>query len=126
MASSLHYRNHMAKEVNVTELFLRADIGATGAPTIDVAASKGIASITRNDTGDYTIQLAEAYNSLFMVDVMLLEADDTDLTHQVISQDVSNSTTPTVKIGFHAAATPTDPPDGSDIYVRITVKNSSV
>jgi len=125
MASSYFYKNHSSKETNVTELFLRADIGATGAVTIDTAASKGIASITRNDTGDYTIQLSESYNSLLMVDVMVLEADDTDLTHQVISQAVSNAT-PTVKIGFHAAATPTDPPDGSDIYVRITVKNSSV
>jgi hypothetical protein len=60
-----------------------------------------------------------------MVDVMVLEADDTDITHQVISQDVSNST-PTVKVGFHAAATPVDPPNGSDVYMRITVKNSSV
>ncbi len=125
MASSYFYKNHQSKETSIVELFLRADIGATGAVTIDTAASKGIASITRNDTGDYTIQLSESYNSLLMVDVMLLEADDTDLTSQVISQDVSNAT-PTVKVGFHAAATPTDPPDGSDIYVRITVKNSSV
>ena len=125
MASSYHYRNHQSKEANVTELFLRADIGATGAPTLDTAASKGIASIARDDTGDYTITLSEAYNSLLMVDVMVLEADDTDLTHQIISQAVSNST-PTVKVGFHAAAVPTDPPNGSDVYIRITVKNSSV
>jgi len=125
MASSYHFKNHQAKETNVTELFLRADIGATGAVTIDSAASKGIASIVRDATGDYTITLDEPYNSLLMVDIMVLEADDTDITHQVISQAVSNAT-PTVKVGFHAAATPIDPPDGSDIYVRITVKNSSV
>lgn len=125
MASSYHFRNHQAKEANVTELFLRADIGASGAPTLDTVASKGIASIVRDATGDYTITLSEAYNSLLMVDVMLLEADDTDLTHQVLAQAVSNAT-PTVQVGFHAATTPTDPPDGSDIYIRITVKNSSV
>jgi hypothetical protein len=125
MASSLFRKDMGHKEVGVVELFLFADIGATGAVTMDSDRSKGIASITRNDTGDYTIQLSEVYNSLLMCDVMLLEADDTDLTHQVISQAVSNAT-PTVKIGFHAAATPTDPPDGSDIYVRITLKNSSV
>jgi len=126
MASSYFFKNHQAKETNITELFLRADIGATGAVTIDTSASKGITSITRNATGDYTILLEESYNSLLMVDVMVLEADDTDITHQVISQAVSTDATPTVKVGFHAAATPIDPPDGSDIYVRITVKNSSV
>lgn len=126
MASSVFYRNaHASKEIDVTELFMKAAIGATGAPTINTAASKGIASITRNDTGDYTIQLSESYSSLLMVDVMFLEADDTDLTFQVISEAVSNAT-PTVKIGAHAAATPADPPDGSTLYVRITVKNSSV
>ena len=125
MASSYFHRDHRAKEVAVTELFLRADIGASGAPTIDTAGSKGIASISRTATGDYTITLSESYNSLLMVDVMMLEADDTDLTFQVASQAVSNST-PTVAIVCKAAATPADPPDGSDLYVRITVKNSSV
>ncbi len=125
MASSLFRKDMGHKEVGVVELFLRADIGATGAVTIDTSASKGISSIVRDATGDYTITLEESYNSLLMCDVMLLEADDTDLTHQVISQDVSAATS-VVKIGFHAAATPTDPPDGSDIYVRITLKNSSV
>jgi hypothetical protein len=125
MASSVFYHDHAAKEIGVTELFVKAAIGATGAPTIDTSASKGISTIVRNDTGDYTITLAERYNSLLMVDIMFLEADDTDLTSQVISEAVS-AATPVVKIGFHAAATPTDPSDGSTIYVRITLKNSSV
>lgn len=126
MASSVFYRNsHASKEVDVTELFVKAAIGATGAPTLNTAASKGISTIVRDAAGDYTITLSESYNSLLMVDIMFLEADDTDLTAQTISEDV-DGTTPTVKIGFHAAATPTDPPDGSTIYVRITCKNSSV
>jgi hypothetical protein len=124
MAGTSVYHTHGAQEINIVELFVKAAIGATGAVTINTSASKGIESITRNDTGDYTILLKEAYNSLLMTDIMLLEADDTDLTHQVISEDVVSGKT--VKIGFHAAATPTDPPDGSTIYVRITLKNSSV
>lgn len=125
MASSYFHRNHRSKEVDVTELFLRADIGASGAPTIDTAGSKGIASISRTDTGDYTITLSEPYPSLLMVDVMMLEADATDLTFQVAAQAVSNST-PTVQLTCKAAATPADPPDGSDLYVRLTLKNSSI
>ena len=124
MASSLFYKDHGSKEIGVRELFCKAAIGATGDPTLDVSASKGITSITRNAAGDYTILLAEVYPSLLMVDIMFLEADDTDLTSQVISEDVDG--VGNVKIGFHAAATPTDPSDGSTIYVRITLKNSSV
>lgn len=125
MASSLFYKDAGAKEVGIVHLFMRADIGATGAPTLDTANSKGIASITRNDTGDYTIALDEPYPVLLACHPMMLEADDTDITFQVISQDVSG-TSPNVKIGSHAAATPTDPPNGSDLYVHIILKNSSV
>jgi hypothetical protein len=125
MASSLFFKDGGAKEVGIVHLFMRADIGATGAPTIDTAGSKGIASITRNDTGDYTIALSERYTSLLACHVMMLEADDTDITFQIISQDVSG-TSPNVKIGAHAAATPADPPSGSDLYVHIILKNSSV
>ncbi len=125
MASSTFYPQNWTKELGHVSLYLKAAIGSTGAVTINTSASKGITSITRNATGDYTILLKEVYNSLLMTDVMVLEADDTDITSQVISEAVSTST-PTVKIGFHAAATPADPPDGSTIYVRITLKNSSV
>jgi hypothetical protein len=124
MASSLFFKDAGHKEVGVVTLFLRADIGATGAPTIDTAASKGIASIARDDTGDYTITLDEAYNSLLDCNIMMLESDDTDLIFRVTAQDVSSAKT--VSISASAAATPTDPPDGSDLYVSLTLKNSSV
>ncbi len=125
MASSLFFKNIGSKEVQVCHLFVKAAIGATGACTLDTAASKGIASITRNDTGDYTIALAETYASLLACHPMILDATDCDLTFQIISQDVAG-TSPNVKIGSHAAATPTDPASGSTLYVHLILKNSGV
>jgi hypothetical protein len=111
--------------MSTVSLFCKAAIGATGAPTLSSDYSKGIASITRNATGDYTLALSEPYVGLLSCHPMMLEADDTDITFQIISEDVAG-TSPNVKIGAHAAATPTDPPDGSTLYVHIIVRNSSV
>ena len=126
MASSVFYPSHKSKETSVVELFCRVDVGSTGAPTLDADDSKGIASVVRNDTGDYTITLSERYNKLLMVDVMhFTDGSDVDLTWALLAHDVS-AATPTVKIGFKAAATPTEVPSDDDFYVRITLKNSSV
>lgn len=124
MASSVFYPAHKAKEVDVTHIYCRADIGASGAPTIDTSASKGVASIARTATGDYTITLDEAYSSLLWAGVIMLEADDTDIQVQMAAQDVSSGKT--VQIICTAGATPADPPDGSDLYIKLELKNSSV
>ena len=125
MASTYFYQNFTAKEANVTVLFLRADIGATGAPTIDTAASKGIASIARTAAGDYTITLDEPYTSLLHASVTSLEAGDTEFNWSLTAQAVDNAT-PTVQISNLPGGTATDPDDGSDIYMAIYLKNSSV
>jgi len=124
MASSYFYQNFQSKEANITKLYLRADIGASGAPTLDTDDSKGIASIARTATGDYTITLDEAYNKHLHTSVTLIEADDTDLQIQVAATDVSSAKT--IQIICTAAATPADPPDGSDLTMEITLKNTSV
>ncbi len=125
MASSRFYPEQ-AKQLNVVSLFCKATIGSTGAPTLVTDYSKGIALITRNDTGDYTIALSEPYTGLLSVHPMLLDATDRDLTFQIIAEDVASSSAPYVKIGAHAAATPTDPASGSILYVEIKLRNSSV
>jgi hypothetical protein len=124
MASSVFYPSFKSKEVDVTVLFMRADIGATGAPTIDTDDSKGIASISRTAAGDYTITLSEAYNKLLGASVMSLEAGDTEHNWGITAQDVSSAKT--VQISNVPGGTPTDPDDGSDLYVTLFLKNSSV
>ena len=125
MASSLFYEGK-AKQLNTVSLFCKATIGNTGACTLVTDYSKGIASITRNDTGDYTIALSEPSVVLLSVHPMILDATDRDLTFQIIAEDVASSSAPYVKIGAHAAATPTDPASGSILYVEIKLRDSSV
>jgi hypothetical protein len=124
MASSYFQRNFNSKEANVTMLFLRADIGATGAPTIDTANSKGIASISRTAAGDYTITLDEAYPIFLNAHITTLEAGDTEMNWGVTAQDVASAKT--IQISNLPGGTPTDPDDGSDLFVTIILKNSSV
>lgn len=47
----------------------RVTIGAAGAPTLDAANSKGVASIARNSAGDYTITFGTTVNSQIVPDV---------------------------------------------------------
>jgi hypothetical protein len=119
------FKNHYSDVVDVHTLYCKAAIGASGAPTIDTAVSKGISSISRTAAGDYTVTLAKPYNSLLWAAGTLLESDDTDLQIQIAAEAVSNAT-PTVQFICTAAATPADPPDGSTMYFKIEVKRSSV
>lgn len=60
MASVATYDDIGALERKIVKIYGYIDIGATGAPTINAAKSKGIKSITRNGAGDYTIELGQA------------------------------------------------------------------
>jgi VCBS repeat-containing protein len=55
-------------ERELIHVYLQATIGATGAPTLSAANSLGVASISRNDVGDYTITLQNSFSRLMMVD----------------------------------------------------------
>jgi hypothetical protein len=46
----------------------RVSFGATGAPTLDGPASKGVLSIVRNSAGNYTIQFGVSVNAINYVD----------------------------------------------------------
>jgi hypothetical protein len=118
------YPAHNSLEVDVSHIYCKATIGSSGAPTLVAASSKGVASIARSDTGDYTITLDEKYNSLLFGSAIMLESDDTDLQIQLAAEDVSSAKT--IQFICTAAATPADPPDGSTLYFKFELKNSSV
>ena len=124
MASSTFYNGAQSKEIDTKVLYCKVAIGASGAPTINTAASKGIASIVRDDTGDFTITLSEKYNSLLFANVAFVEANDTDLTWHVSAEAVSS--TPSISFVFKAAGTPTDPDNGSTLLFQIVLKNSNI
>jgi hypothetical protein len=53
---------NLIKEPSIMNLWAYVTIGAAGAPTLVKAKSKGIKSIARNSSGDYTITLTDSYN----------------------------------------------------------------
>lgn len=110
----------------VVELWGQVAIGATGAPTLSTANSKGIASISRASAGKYTITLVDAYTRLMSVDTMFLVAGipaspDTSIFSQTISSGGK-----VIVIQCSVGGVATDPASGETMFFKMALKNSSV
>ncbi len=116
-------KGHYTQEAKLVHLYARVDIGASGAPTLDVDDSKGIASITRTSAGLYELTLSQVWNKLMALDVFALDASLQDLTFQIKS---INLTTKKIELWSKAAAVATDPASGADLYIKLVMKDSSV
>lgn len=118
-------------EKGVTYLYFNIAIGASGAPTLNKAGSKGIASVVRNSAGNYTITLQDAYYGFldFTSREILASGAPVVASGPIIrSQAVTNSAAPTLVIQYFDAATSataTDPDNGATLIGTITVKNHS-
>lgn len=108
-------------------MFAKVTIGATGAPTLVTASSKGIKSITRNSTGDYTLLLSDTYNSLLHFKHIINSGSSAPTAPgmYIKSDAVSSATVPGVEFVMNAAGTPTDPASGEILYLEIVLRNSS-
>lgn len=84
----------------------------------------GIASITRNGIGDYTITLQDAYVSLRNAKAIALSAAAQDIQVQIKSESVASAKT--VRILATAGASPVEPTSGTVFLVKFELKNSSV
>lgn len=118
-------------EVGVVKLWCSITVGATGAVT--TSSGKGIASVTRNSAGNYTVALSDTYNSLLHASWSLLHSASSDpatvgVFMRTASQAVSSGTAPAVVLqcftGDDGAAA--DPASGAVITAEFTLKNSSV
>ena len=124
------FKDFQAAEREVKRLYLKATIGASGAPTLVAADSLGIKAIGRNGTGDYTITFGtpggdtEKYNKLLWADGKLLDVDGEDIRVQIDTDNTSSAGT--VLILTVAAASATDPSNGSTLMMVFDVKNSTV
>jgi hypothetical protein len=128
------FKNFQAAEREVKRLYMKATIGATGAPTLVAADSLGIKSIVRNTTGDYTVTfgapsgLTDSYSKLLWADGKLLDPDAEDVRVNIDSDLVhaSNPFPGIVKILTLTGGSATDPSDGATLLMVFDVKNSSV
>lgn len=130
MAGSIQLANRnfnrfQALEKEVKSLYAEVSIGASGAPTLE--SGLGIASISRTSQGNYDVVLQDTYNRLMHFSVMQLEAGTQGLHYVINAEAVATSSSKT--ISFHtvdAAASSPDPSNGSKLFIRIDLKNSSV
>lgn len=68
MANRLMANRTYSHERDIKRVFAKVAIGATGAPTLDVANSKGVLSITRGTAGLYTIVFGTSVNGVNALD----------------------------------------------------------
>lgn len=132
MANRRYNNQQFTMVPGAVSLFANVAIGASGAPTLSVAASKGIISITRNSTGNYTVLfgtktgMVDSYNSLLMVNkAVVSSAAQAAPEMRVSANNVSSTTAPGVILQFSSGGTATDPGSGEVILLEFDLKNSS-
>lgn len=127
MAQRRFFQFRYSLQRDIVDLTCKAAIGASGAPTISTTDAKGIASIARNSAGKYTILLQDSYAALMSASAIVLNATASAAPMvQLISEQVSNSTTPQVVVQFlDPAGAAADPDSGATIMVHLMLRNAS-
>lgn len=93
--------------------------------TFSIVEGKGVASISRSGTGEYTVTLDDAFTSLVGANFQVLAATAVDLVAQIKSETVA--TTKKVIFNMNAGATPTDTANGvtQDVFMTLALINTS-
>jgi hypothetical protein len=122
------FSKFQAYEKEVKKLYLKAAIGAAGAPTIDASMSKGVTSIARSAAGKYTITLADKYNKLMDFNAVLLKSDGAKSSvggYTLVSEDVGGAKT--IVIWFlDAVGAAVEIDNGAVLRCSMELKNSSI
>ena len=121
----LTYQFHNSFVPNLTCLYLKAAIGASGAPTINALQSMGIDSISRSAAGKYLITLNKKYQSLRMVKAVFVGSGGAPAPDVSVDTD-SVRTAGTLVIICQSGGVNTDPANGSTMLLEIMLKDSSV
>jgi hypothetical protein len=120
---------HYALEKMPVTLYVQFSVGATGAPTLNALSSLGVASITRNSAGQYTVLLQEPMVRLLSVDAQ--ESNATGISASPNMAIVSGSTNinslaaPQVTVQFSSGGAATDIASGSLMTLQIVASNTT-
>lgn len=123
MATRLFQQFQGTLEKQIVKLYANVSIGATGAPTLNANGSLGVASISRTSAGLYRITLADKFNKLMHVDPKQVISTLQDLGWSVKAYSMANKT---IDIIAHVGGVATDPSNGSELLIEITLRNTSV
>ncbi len=129
MANKTAFQFRYQYEREVTDIFLKVNIGGTGAPTIASGNAKGVTSISRTSPGLYVITLMQPYNRLLDVSSQSISGSSAQAAPlmTVVSETVATAATKAVTLQYRAIdnSTATDPASGEVLLIRISVRNSS-
>ena len=111
-----------AVEQGVTDLFLRVNVGGTGA--VSAISGYGISTVVRNNAGDYTITLDRKYKKLLELSGTVVQATAQGLVYSVKTDSVASAGT--INIITSVGSTATDPSSGSVLRLRICVADTGL
>lgn len=119
-----NFNRKQALEKEVKEIYARITVAASGAPTLVVADSQGVASIVRNSAGLYTLTLSDSYNKLMHASIQVRTPTAENIKANLVTESVASAKT--VQFRCVAVGTAADPASGDMIYVSLQLKNSTV
>ena len=119
------FQFHNSYVPNLTCLYLKAAIGASGAPTISAAASMGIDSISRVSAGKYLVTLNKKYQALRMLKGCFVASGGAAAPNVEVDTDAVSSAG-TLTILTQSGGVNTDPAVGETMLLEIMLKDSSV
>lgn len=129
MANRRFNQFQLGLEPYPVRLLMQVAIGATGAPTLNVQNSKGVASIARNGVGAYTITLQDAYSRIMDVQSVTQNATGIsaapDLGIIASGTNVQTRTGGTIKIQLSAAGVAAEAASGDTLLVEMLLSNSN-
>lgn len=131
MANRNLRRDRGSIEQGIVDLFAQIAIGATGAPTISSAKSKGVSSISRTGVGAYTLTLQDRYVRLLKALATHILAAGVPATtsnaQMVVRADNSGAAAKTILIEFvNNAGAAVELTSGTTLLLNFSLKNSSV
>lgn len=127
MANRNLFQFQYSYQRDLVHIFAQVSFAAAGAPTL--VSGKGVASITRNSAGLYTIQLQDSFAGVMQIDHKPLLAAGAPAAPLMVIRSVSNIndlSAPSVQVGFtDETGVATDPASGEQVLIHITLKNTT-
>ncbi len=116
-------------EVDVVSLYCKFVVGATGA--VGTVTGKGITSVTKDSTGQYSILLDGTYNAFLWGAAGIMTTTSSDpATVGVLARLEAETvaTTKLVQLQFYALddGAVADPFETAVVYIKLELRNSSV
>jgi hypothetical protein len=127
MANRLFTQFRYTLEKKIVDIYGKATIAATGAPTLVATKSKGVSSIARTGTGAYTITLQDTYVDLLLAGFHIELASGAPAVYawKVVSYDSTGAKTYLIQF-YNDAATAADIADGATLKFKFELKDSGV